>query len=134
LYLPEDRTDLVQYRFAAWADAGVELAAPDLWAYEVTAIVHKCVRQGRLAPADGVETLKRMLSLPIRLVRSDALHARALEVAGRLQLPAAYDAHYLAVAQSEGAEFWTLDERLYNAIKRDAPWAHWVGETSERTV
>lgn len=36
----------------------------------------------------------------------------ALDLAERLSLSATYDAHYLALAEWLGAEFWTADQRL----------------------
>ncbi|MBC8099768.1 MAG: type II toxin-antitoxin system VapC family toxin [Armatimonadetes bacterium] len=44
------------------------------------------------------------------------LYRRAYELAEQLSLPTAYDAQYLAVAEHLGCDFWTADERLYNAV------------------
>jgi hypothetical protein len=44
------------------------------------------------------------LALPIRLIHDLEVHARALEIAGRFSLSAAYDAHYPAVAEMLGGE------------------------------
>jgi hypothetical protein len=41
-----------------------------------------------------------------------------------LSLPAAYDAHYLALAERVGAEFWTTDRRLANKVREALPWVH----------
>jgi predicted nucleic acid-binding protein len=60
--------------------------------------------------------------LPIRLYGEPELHARALDLARRLSLPAACDAHYLALADWLGAELWTADRRLARAVEHDLPW------------
>jgi len=52
------------------------------------------------------------------------LHRRALQLAEALSLPAAYDAHYLALAERVGAEFWTTDRRLANKVREALPWVH----------
>jgi predicted nucleic acid-binding protein len=39
-------------------------------------------------------------------------------------LPAAYDAHYLALAEREQCEFWTADTRFLRAIDGKLPWVH----------
>jgi len=54
-------------------------------------------------------------------------HARALELAHRFGQPASYDAHYLALAERERCDVWTADERLWNAVREELPWVHWVG-------
>lgn len=38
-----------------------------------------------------------------------------------------HDAHYLALAQTLDCEFWTADERLYNAVRDQLPWVRWLG-------
>lgn len=43
------------------------------------------------------------------------MHDRALSLATRFTLPATYDAHYLALAEELGCEFWTADKRLAGA-------------------
>lgn len=36
---------------------------------------------------------------------------------------------YLALTEIVGGEFWTADERLYNAIREAFPVIRWLGET-----
>ena len=38
--------------------------------------------------------------------------------------PAAYDAHYLALAEMAGCPFWTADERLYDRVHAELDWVH----------
>ena len=38
-----------------------------------------------------------------------------------------YDAQHLALAQWLSCEFWTADERMFNAIHNDFPNIHWLG-------
>ncbi|MBC7227355.1 MAG: type II toxin-antitoxin system VapC family toxin [Thermoflexales bacterium] len=74
-----------------------------------------------------------MLDLALRLdverVSDGELHRRALQLARAFSLPAAYDAHYLALAEQLGADFWTADLRLARAIQDRLPWVHRLGES-----
>jgi predicted nucleic acid-binding protein len=67
------------------------------------------------------------LQLGITLHGDAALHRRALALAEHLELSAAYDAHYLALAERLGTEFWTADQRLGNAMSSILPWVHEAG-------
>ena len=57
----------------------------------------------------------------------DPLLRRGYELATQFNRPTAYDAQYLAVAERLQCEFWTVDERLYNAVKQALPWVKWLG-------
>ena len=50
-----------------------------------------------------------------------------MELAHRFGIPAAYDAHYLALAEVEKCELWTADERLWNAVRSEVDWVRWIG-------
>jgi len=41
---------------------------------------------------------------------------------------AAYDAAYLALAESEGCELWTGDRPFYQAVKDGLPRIKWLGD------
>lgn len=64
----------------------------------------------------------------MRICAPIGLHHRAWERAYRFKQPAAYDAHYLALAEMLGCEFWTADRRLHNAVKDELPWVKWLGD------
>ena len=66
--------------------------------------------------------LKTAQTLPITLYNDADLHNKAMELAQNLSLPAAYDAHYLALAKKLDAEFWTADRKLVRAVQSDLPW------------
>ena len=46
----------------------------------------------------------------------------------RFNLPRAYDTAYLALARLRNCEFWTADERLFNAVSRELDWVRWLGD------
>jgi predicted nucleic acid-binding protein len=106
----------------SWADEGRELVAPTLLRYEITNALHRMARQQLLRPDTAREALQAALALPIRPVETPDLLVRAFTLAQDLALPAASDAHYLAVAESCQGELWTADTRLARAVGTTLPW------------
>jgi len=72
------------------------------------------------------------LQLSLALDRHPAdkeLLLAALRWAERLGQSKAYDAQYVALAEQMGAELWSADQRLVNALQaQEVSWAHWIGE------
>jgi predicted nucleic acid-binding protein len=104
-----------------WEQHRSRLVAPTLLRYEVTNALHRLRRAGEASEEATQEALRAALTIPIRLYDDEDLHAGALAFADRFALPAAYDAHYLALADRLGAEFWTTDRRLANAVQPALP-------------
>lgn len=128
LVIEEHDTDLAVALWRQWTSQRAIVLAPTLWGYEMVSIVRKQVYRGLLAPPLEHETLDEILRIPVRLVRPAHLHQRAWSLARRFNRPAAYDAHYLAVAEMANCPLWTADERLYNAVHHQLPWVHWLGD------
>lgn len=100
-----------------WAQSNVRLVAPTLLYYEVTNSLYRYLKAG-IFTLDTVEkTLRAAMALPIELVGESNLHQQAKNLAAKYNLPAAYDAHYLALAEHLDAELWTADARLFNTVR-----------------
>ncbi len=113
--------------WAEWMRGDVQVIAPPLLRYEVTSALRRKVVRGVMSLPDARRALEEALSLDIKLLDPPELSLRAFDLAARFNLPAAYDAHYLALAEMLNAEFWTADEKLYNAVREDFPNIHWLG-------
>jgi predicted nucleic acid-binding protein len=111
-----------------WDAEGQRLAAPTLLYYEVANALYRYRRQRLMSLSSVHLALKAAFSLPLHLFGEAALHQRALDLAERFSLPAAYDAHYLALAEQLGAEFWTADRRLVQAVQPALPWVRPLGD------
>ena len=122
---PDD--ELVRSTWERWDGENRRIAAPTLLFYEVSNALYRYQRAGMMSGEAVRLALRAALSLPLQLYGESALHTRALDLAERLSLPAAYDAHYLALADWLGAEFWTADERLACAVQHVLPWVRAVG-------
>jgi predicted nucleic acid-binding protein len=71
--------------------------------------------------------LAQFLAVPIRLQAPETLYDRALVLADEHHLPAAYDAHYIALAELLRATLWTADQRLLRALGGRLPFVRWIG-------
>lgn len=114
--------------WAGWEAARVTLVAPALLHYEVANALHQYRRGGSRSTVALKASFRAALALPVALYDDDALHEEATDVADRYALPATYDAHYLALADRLGAEFWTADKRLANAVRPHLGWVRLLGE------
>jgi predicted nucleic acid-binding protein len=99
-----------------WRMDGKEIVAPSLLRFEVTNTFHRMCLAGNVDADLADELLSLALDLPITFLGDTWLHHDALALAGKFDLKASYDAHYVALARHLGAELWTLDKRLYNAV------------------
>jgi predicted nucleic acid-binding protein len=133
IILPLPNSDQATERMVAWKRAGVELLAPLLMEYEVSAILRKAVSSQWLTTDLAIEAMGEILALEVRCVAPTAhLHECALRWAERLEQSKTYDAHYLALAEQEGVELWTADRRLANGAHQvGAHWVRWIGESAE---
>lgn len=125
--LPERYTPLALALAADWARAGVRALAPCFMLAEVTNALYKRVVRGELPVGEMQQALEVVLGFGIHLEERPDLHREALAMAQRLSRPSTYDAHYLALANLRGCELWTGDERLFNAVRQQAPWLRWIG-------
>ncbi len=103
------------------------LCAPTLLRYELVSALRKNVFRGRIASEDAQRMLQKILSHRIKFYISERLVQRAYEFAEAHNLPTAYDAQYLAVAEHLNCEFWTADEKLVNSVSAALPWVKWIG-------
>jgi predicted nucleic acid-binding protein len=116
---PDDAN--VQRVWQAWLDNSVRLISPALLFYEVTNVLHRYQFHDLLSPHTGKSALKAALALPIELSDDRELHLQTLDLASRYHLPAAYDAHYLALAERFNAVLYTTDQKLVNALGDKSP-------------
>jgi len=124
--MPDDAP--IKTVWQTWVKDEINLVAPSLLFYEVTNGLYQQQRNKYLSPETIWKTLELSLDLPITLVNEKNLHLRAREIAMQYNLPATYDAHYLALAEWMDIELWTADKRLVKAVQSfDLDWVQGVG-------
>ncbi len=103
--------------------------APPLLPYEVTSILRQRLRAAAPIPLElAIVHLEDFLSVPIELRNPLGLHRRALILADTYELPAAYDAHYLALAEHLDCPLWTDDRRLLRLVGNRQPFVRAIGD------
>jgi predicted nucleic acid-binding protein len=117
-----------------WQQENVELIVPTLWSYEIVSSLRKGVAIGRVSPEQAIAALESILAMGIEEVPpTPTLHRLALQWSGRLNQTVAYDAAYLALAESQEADFWTADRRLADAARNwGTSWVHHIDESSAK--
>lgn len=113
-----------------WNDREIMLLVPTLLAYEITNSLYRKAHSGEITLNRAKEALAEILLAGLQFDFSSdlALSTRAIELADQYKLPAAYDAHYLALAEREGCELWTADMQLWNTLRGKINWVRWIGD------
>lgn len=126
LLVDTPESERVQGLWEAWQSSGRTLVAPTLLHYEVANALYRYEKAGELTEEEVQQALDTVLGLPVRLTGDNSLHVEAVLLARRAGLTATYDAHYLALAERLGAEFWTADRKLVERVHGKFPFVHSV--------
>jgi predicted nucleic acid-binding protein len=103
------------------------LVAPPLLPSEVANVLRQRMRRASMPLSTARLLLADFLALSITLIAPADLYDRALRLADQYHLPAAYDAHYLALAQILGCDLWTDDQRLVSTLAGALTFVKWLG-------
>ncbi len=128
LIVPEPYTEQADALWGAWIRDGTLPVAPRLMRYELTAVLRKKAYRKLLTESEADTAFARAMMLEVNLIEPDDLHEHAWALARRFKQPTAYDSYYLALAESLGCPFWTTDERLFNVVRDELDWVHWLGD------
>lgn len=114
--------------------ASRRIVAPPLLPMGVTNVVRQRMRRAKypaaapLSQAEAHEALERFLAFPIDIEFPRGLQQSALDIAIQCELPAVYDAHYVALAKTLDCEFWTADRNLVTTVEGRFPRVRWIGK------
>jgi predicted nucleic acid-binding protein len=108
----------------------VQPIAPALWVYETTSAISKAVHFKQITENEGRQALEQVDALGTQLLVPDLEQNRiSFDWTVRLKRASAYDSFYLALAQALECDFWTADQRLFNALHdMQLNWLHWIEE------
>ncbi|MCD6567307.1 MAG: type II toxin-antitoxin system VapC family toxin [Dehalococcoidia bacterium] len=108
-----------------YALGAIKAIAPHLLACAVINGILTATRRKRLDPDKALEAVDNLMSLGVELREVDPRMVSVLALKYNLS---AYDAAYLALAESEGCELWTGDRPFYRAVKSELPRVKWIGD------
>ena len=100
-----------------------QIVMPALARWEVTNAFYQIGRAGKLSDQAVDSALVAMQQLPIRFDAGAGDHLRAVHIARQFNVKAAYDPHFLALAERLECDLWTADKDLHRSV---APHLTWV--------
>lgn len=121
----EDVDAAIALRDDYLVENSVVLAAPTLFTYELVNGMWAAARRSRLKPALVREALRNLLDCDVETHEPDA--ERVLDLALKHGVTA-YDAAYVALAETLGADLWTADRPLFKAVSKPCPFVRWIGD------
>jgi predicted nucleic acid-binding protein len=128
----EDWSDQARILYQVTVQTNELVIAPPVMPIEVTNILRKRMRAPNgISLGEASELLNDFLRFRFTILDLAGLYHRALAIADAYNIPAAYDAHYLALSENLDCEFWTDDQRLWRQVRRGLPFARWIGEYEE---
>lgn len=111
-----------------WVRDETAVLAPALLPFEMANGLYKRVRRGELQLDAAKTELTEFLSWFGDVEDDPDIHARALDIAHELGERAAYDSHYVALAETWDADLWTGDHKLWEAAHERYPFVRFVGD------
>jgi predicted nucleic acid-binding protein len=103
-----------------------QIVMPALARWEIANAFYRIGLAGKMSVQAVDSALVAMQQLAIRFEDGSGDHLRAIHLARQFSLKAAYDAHFLALAERLDCELWTADKELHRSVTRQFPWVRLV--------
>jgi predicted nucleic acid-binding protein len=123
----EDHAAAAEALFGDWEHRMVDVLVPNHFPSEVISAFLRASRRGRLTTDEAREAIRDLLALPFVLCDVTAIADSAFTIAHQHQ-QRVYDCLYVALAERDGVELWTGDERLYNALHAQHSSVRWIAD------
>lgn len=115
--------------YQAWTNRSEFVIAPPIFRSEVTNVLHRKIRRGELDFANAMNVVESLFAA-VSIQEPASLYTDALSIARAIDVAAAYDPIYLALAEVERCDLWTADKRFVRAVGYKSPRVRWIGELS----
>lgn len=113
--------------YQAWTNRSEFVIAPPIFRSEVTNVLHRKIRRGELDFVNAVNAVESLFAA-VSIQEPASLYTDALSIARAIDVAAAYDPIYLALAEVERCDLWTADKRFVRAVGYKSPRVRWIGE------
>jgi predicted nucleic acid-binding protein len=113
-------------------DGVIGFSCSDQLPVEITSAFLKAVRRGRISREVARRAITEVLAVRFTVFRTtQRILLRAFELAEAWN-QRVYDCVPVAMAERDRTEFWTADERLYNALHTHFPLVRWIAHYQRR--
>lgn len=126
--LNEELSPEADVLYRTWRERNDDLIVPDIFLYEVAHVLYRQQRSGAMRLE---QSWLAFLGIRARVAFRPPIPRityRAFVIGNATGRPDTYDAHYAALAELEGCEYRTADERFWNAVRAMLPSVRWLGE------
>ena len=110
-----------------FVEGKIELITSTLFPYEIISAINVAINRKRIKEEAGYRAINYITSLGIELRSFDDLIEPTFRMARQYGL-SPYDCAYMALAEKEKSDFYTGDEKLFNAVKNRLSWVKWIGD------
>jgi predicted nucleic acid-binding protein len=97
-----------------------ELLAPDVFMIEAAHALTRAQRQGRITPAEVEALINDLMATTLDFRSYSPLLCRAIEISVQTR-HGVYDCLYVALAEREGCDLLTADDRLIHSLQATFP-------------
>jgi predicted nucleic acid-binding protein len=118
--VPEPNSDKANRLRDDFRNAVHELLAPNFYLQELAHALTRAERQGRIAVGQAAVFWTEAMTTPPVLLPVHSLTPRAIDISSALRI-GVYDCLYLALAEREGCEFITADDKLVKNLQGQFP-------------
>ncbi len=118
--IPETDTAKALQLREDYRNAVHELLAPDVFAIEAAHALTRAERQKRIKVGESKQFLTDLLNTAPRFLPFHPLLMRACDISSKMRV-GVYDCLYVALADQEGCEFITADDKLVKNLRPAYP-------------
>jgi predicted nucleic acid-binding protein len=118
--VPETDSDKANRLRDDFRNALHELQAPDFFPQELAHALTRAERQGRIAVGQAAIFWAEAMTTPPVLLPVTSLTPRAIDISSTLRI-GVYDCLYIALAEREGCQFVTADDKLVRNLQAQFP-------------
>ncbi|MBI5674552.1 MAG: type II toxin-antitoxin system VapC family toxin [Nitrospirae bacterium] len=108
-----------------YAKGDIIFHAPTLITYEIINACLVASRMARFPKTRAKELMNEMLGIEIVTEDIERLKERIFDISIK-HSRSAYDAAYIALAESRNLPFITADKKLFNSLKKDFAFVNWI--------